>query len=102
MLQKFTSKKLNFEFTSGGEFKKDLDEYALVIHCGGCMLNEKEMKHRIETVKNQGKNAVFTARETAAWRTAGVFRGLYRTYKIYRAYRQRSRETRYDARSQFF
>ena len=50
----FTGKKLNFEFTSGGEFPEDLSKYALVIHCGGCMLNEREMKHRIEKCKEAG------------------------------------------------
>lgn len=43
-----------FEFTSGGEFPKDLSQYTLVVHCGGCMLNEKEMKHRLETASQQG------------------------------------------------
>ena len=38
---------LNFEFTSGGTFPADLKKYALVIHCGACMLNEKEMQHRL-------------------------------------------------------
>ncbi len=48
-LEKYTGKKLNFEFTSGGEFPTDLSKYSLVIHCGGCMLNEREMKSRIRT-----------------------------------------------------
>ncbi len=42
-----TGKKLNFEFTSGTEFPADLSKYKLIVHCGGCMLNEKEMKYRI-------------------------------------------------------
>ena len=42
-----TGKKLNFEFSSGGEFPEDLKKYALVVHCGGCMLNEREMQSRI-------------------------------------------------------
>ncbi len=36
-----------FSFTSGGEFPENLSEYKVVVHCGGCMLNEKEMKHRM-------------------------------------------------------
>ena len=48
-IEQYTGKKLNFFFTSGGEFPQDLSEYALVVHCGGCMLNEKEMQHRIRT-----------------------------------------------------
>lgn len=42
-----TGKNLEFEFTSGGSFPEDLTKYALIVHCGGCTLNEKEMKHRI-------------------------------------------------------
>lgn len=43
----YTHKQLKYEFTSGGEFPEDLSDYALVIHCGGCMLNEREMKSRV-------------------------------------------------------
>lgn len=39
--------KFNIEFTSGQDFPEDLSKYKLIIHCGGCMLNEKEMKARI-------------------------------------------------------
>lgn len=46
-IKKHTGKKLNFAFTSGGDFPADMSEYALTVHCGGCMLNEKEMKYRI-------------------------------------------------------
>ena len=45
-IRKYTGKNLTFEFTSGGTFPKDLSPYALVLHCGGCMLNEKEMRFR--------------------------------------------------------
>ncbi len=45
-LGKYTGKELEFKFTSGGEFPENLKEYALVVHCGGCMLNEKEMCYR--------------------------------------------------------
>ena len=43
----YTKKELSFEFTSGGEFPEDFSKYALVVHCGGCMLTEREMKSRI-------------------------------------------------------
>lgn len=43
----YTGKKLNFEFTSGTEFPSDLSTYQLIVHCGGCMLNEREMKYRL-------------------------------------------------------
>ena len=42
-----------FSFTSGGEFPKDLSDYALIVHCGGCMLTEKEMQNRISQANAQ-------------------------------------------------
>lgn len=45
---------IDFDFTSGGEFPTDLSPYKLVVHCGGCMLNETEMKHRIKTATDAG------------------------------------------------
>jgi [FeFe] hydrogenase H-cluster maturation GTPase HydF len=48
----YTGKKLNFAFTSGTEFPFNFDVYKLIIHCGGCMLNEREMKHRIRTAED--------------------------------------------------
>ena len=50
-IEKHTGKKLNFVFTSGGDFPSDMSQYALVVHCGGCMLNEKEMEYRIGCCK---------------------------------------------------
>ncbi len=52
-IRKYTGKELNFAFTSGGEFPEDLSPYALVVHCGGCMLNEREMKARIARAVSQ-------------------------------------------------
>ena len=57
-LKDFTGKDLKFEFSSGTEFPRDLSKYALVVHCGGCMLNEKEMKHRIKYAVDNGVNIV--------------------------------------------
>ncbi len=45
-IRKHTGKELNFEFTSGTEFPLDLQKYRLIIHCGGCTLNEREMRYR--------------------------------------------------------
>ena len=53
MLGKYTGKDLRFEFSSGGTFPDDLSKYALVIHCGGCMLNEKEMMSRMMYARNR-------------------------------------------------
>lgn len=52
-IRKFTGKELQVEFTSGTEFPRDLSKYALVVHCGGCTLNEREMKHRLKCAKEQ-------------------------------------------------
>ena len=43
-----------FSFTSGGTFPDDLSPYKVIVHCGGCMLNEKEMQHRQRTAKEAG------------------------------------------------
>lgn len=52
-IEQYSGAKPDCSFTSGVEFPEDLSPYALVIHCGGCMLNEQEMKHRIgEAVKS--------------------------------------------------
>ena len=53
-VRKYTGKNLNFEFTSGGECPLDLSKYSLIIHCGGCMLNEREMKYRIACANDAG------------------------------------------------
>lgn len=49
-----TGKQLEFVFTSGTEFAGDLQEYKWIVHCGGCMLNEKEMQYRLSEAKAQG------------------------------------------------
>ncbi len=46
-IKNYTNKDIKFEFTSGTEFPEDLSKYALVIHCGGCMLTEREMQYRV-------------------------------------------------------
>ena len=53
-IKNYSGKNLKFEFTSGGEFPEDLKKYALIIHCGGCMLNENEMKNRKRMAKDAG------------------------------------------------
>lgn len=45
-INSYTGKQLNYKFSSGTEFPEDLSGYKLIIHCGGCMLNEREMKYR--------------------------------------------------------
>lgn len=50
----YTGAEPEFVFTSGGEFPNDLSGFALVVHCGGCMLNEREMKNRLSIAAEQG------------------------------------------------
>lgn len=53
-IRRFTGCEPEFSFTSGTEFPRGLSGYRLVIHCGGCMLNESEMKHRYRTASEAG------------------------------------------------
>ena len=53
-LRKYTGKELNFAFTSGTEFPLDLSKYKVIIHCGGCTLNEREMKYRLKCAEDAG------------------------------------------------
>ena len=53
-IERFCKAKPEFIFTSGGEFPEDLSPYSLIVHCGGCMLTETAMKHRIETAISAG------------------------------------------------
>ena len=46
-IKNYTKKDINFDFTSGGDFPENLEKYKLIIHCGACMLTEREMKSRI-------------------------------------------------------
>ena len=48
---KYTGKNLTFEFTSGGDFPENIKDYKLIIHCGACMLNEKQMQARMAGAK---------------------------------------------------
>ena len=52
LIRNYTGKELEFEFTSGTEFPFSLEKYRLIVHCGGCMLNEREMKYRIRCARN--------------------------------------------------
>ena len=51
-IRSYTGKEIRFDFTSGGEFPEDLTPYALVVHCGACMLNEREMRSRVSRAEN--------------------------------------------------
>ena len=53
-LRSYTGKNLSFKTTSGTEFPDSLDGIDLVVHCGGCMLNEREMRYRMKTASDLG------------------------------------------------
>ena len=53
LLKKYTGKDIKIETSSGRDFPSDLTKYKLVIHCGGCMLNEREMKSRLRSAADQ-------------------------------------------------
>lgn len=57
-IKKHTGKDITFEFTSGRDFPENVSEYKMVIHCGGCMINEREVMGRMERAKMQ--NIPFT------------------------------------------
>lgn len=52
-IQEYTGKTLDFSFTSGTEFPDRLEVYKLIVHCGGCMLSEREMKYRLSCANDQ-------------------------------------------------
>ena len=52
-IKNYTKKDVKFDFTSSGDFPEDLKKYKLIIHCGACMLTEREMKSRIVISKEQ-------------------------------------------------
>ena len=53
-LREHTGKELNIQTCSGTEFPDDLSPYSLVVHCGGCMLNEREVRYRTKCAVDQG------------------------------------------------
>lgn len=53
-LKKYTNLELKFDWSSGNSYPNNLEDYSLIIHCGGCMLNSKEMIYRMNEAKNKG------------------------------------------------
>ena len=52
-IRNYTRKDLEFEYSSGREFPEDVTKYSLIVHCGGCMLNEREMRYRQKCALDQ-------------------------------------------------
>lgn len=52
-IRNYTGKDLKFEYSSGREFPEDVTKYSLIVHCGGCMLNEREMRYRQKCALDQ-------------------------------------------------
>ena len=53
-LRNYTGRRINIETSSGLDFPEDLSRYAMVIHCGGCMLTEREVRYRMKCAEDQG------------------------------------------------
>ena len=53
-IREYTGCELSFDFTAGTEFPDDLSPYRMIVHCGGCMLNAREMKYRVQCAVDQG------------------------------------------------
>ena len=52
-IRNYTGKDLEFEYSSGRDFPEDVTKYSLIVHCGGCMLNEREMRYRQKCALDQ-------------------------------------------------
>ena len=53
-IKKHSGKEISFDFTSGTEFPDDLNGYRMIIHCGACMLNEREVRYRYRCAEESG------------------------------------------------
>lgn len=71
-INEYTKKSLEYEFTSGHGFPEDLSAYSLIVHCGACMLNEREMQSRIAAA--QAQNVPITNYGIAIAETHGILK----------------------------
>lgn len=79
-LKQHTGKELIIETSSGTEFPEDLTSYALVIHCGGCMLNEREVKYRMKCAEDQ--KVPFTNYGIAIAQMKGILKRSIELFRI--------------------
>lgn len=82
-LKKHTSKDFTIETCSGGDFPEDLSKYALIIHCGGCMLNEREVLYRMKCANDA--DIPFINYGTAIAQMKGI---LQRSVKVFPFYNE--------------
>ena len=54
LIRRYTKAEPDFSFTSGTEFPTDVSSYKMAVHCGGCMLNRREMLYRLNCCREQG------------------------------------------------
>jgi len=80
MVKKHCSKDIDFSFCSGGDFPQDLKKYKLIIHCGSCMLNEREMRWRRRHSEEQG--IPFTNYGTAIAHMTGILKRSIEIFQI--------------------
>lgn len=71
-IREYTGKEPEFQFCSGTEFPEDLSEYRLILHCGGCMLNEREVRYRMKCAQDQ--KVPFTNYGTAIAHMNGILK----------------------------
>ena len=79
-LEEYTGKQFDFKFSSGGGFPDDLSGFSLIIHCGGCMLNEREVKYRMKCAEDA--EIPFTNYGTLIACTQGI---LSRTLEVFQS-----------------
>ena len=75
-IEQYSGKKIEFSFCHGGDFPEDLEKYALVIHCGACMLNRVEMIRRLRECVRRG--VPITNYGVAISKTQGVLERVIR------------------------
>lgn len=79
-LEEYTGKQFDYKFSSGGGFPDDLSGFSLIIHCGGCMLNEREVKYRMKCAEDA--EIPFTNYGTVIACTQGI---LARTLEVFQS-----------------
>lgn len=80
-LRKYTGKNFKIETCSGGDFPEDLTKFALIIHCGGCMLNEREVLYRMKCANDAG--IPFTNYGTAIAEMKGILQRSLQVFPFY-------------------